>query len=102
MRLKQNELGDSYEPVLTASTRLADDMVEVRIRDNGVGIAEDVVDRIFNPFFSTREGALGAGLGLPIAADVARRAGGDLSTDSVYGEYAEFTMSLPLAAAASA
>ena len=102
MRLKQNELGDSYEPVLTASTRLADDMVEVRIRDNGTGIADDVVGRIFNPFFSTREGALGAGLGLPIAADVARRAGGDLSTDSVYGEYAEFTMSLPLAAAASA
>ena len=102
MRLKQNELGDGYEPVLTASTRLADDMVEVRIRDNGTGIADDVVGRIFNPFFSTREGALGAGLGLPIAADVARRAGGDLSTDSVYGEYAEFTMSLPLAAAASA
>ena len=102
MRLKQNELGDSYEPVLTASTRLADDMVEVRIRDNGTGIADDVVGRIFNPFFSTREGALGAGLGLPIAADVARRAGGDLSADTVYGEYAEFTMSLPLAAAASA
>ena len=102
MRLKQNELGDSYEPVLTASTRLADDMVEVRIRDNGAGIADDVVGRIFNPFFSTRGGALGAGLGLPIAADVARRAGGDLSADTVYGEYAEFTMSLPLAAAASA
>ena len=102
MRLKQNELGDSYEPVLTASTRLADDVVEIRIRDNGAGIADDVVDRIFNPFFSTREGALGAGLGLPIAADVARRAGGDLSADTVYGEYAEFTMSLPLAAAASA
>ena len=62
MRLKQNELGDSYEPVLTASTRLADDMVEVRIRDNGAGIADDVVGRIFNPFFSTRGGALGAGL----------------------------------------
>ena len=102
MRLKQNELGDSYGPLLTVSTRLEGDVVEVRIRDNGVGIAEDVVDRIFNPFFSTREGALGAGLGLPIAADVARRAGGDLSTDTVYGEYAEFTMSLPLAAAASA
>ena len=78
MRLKQNDLGDSYEPVLTASTRLADDVVEIRIRDNGAGIADDVVGRIFNPFFSTREGALGAGLGLPIAADVARRAGGDL------------------------
>ena len=102
MRLKKNELGDIYEPVLTASTRVADDAVEVRIRDNGTGIADNVVDRIFNPFFSTREGALGAGLGLPIAADVARRAGGDLSAKTVHGEYAEFTMSLPMAASAAA
>ncbi len=101
MRLKRNELGDSYEPVLTASTRLSGDVAEVRIRDNGTGIAGDVFDKIFNPFFSTREGALGAGLGLPIAADVARRAGGDLSATTVHGEYAEFTMSLPVAAASS-
>ena len=102
MRLKQNELGDSYESLLIASTRLVDNVVEVRIRDNGTGIADDVVGRIFNPFFSTRDGALGAGLGLPIAADVSRRAGGDLSADTVHGEYAEFTMSLPAAGTASA
>ena len=54
-----------------------------------------MVGRIFDPFFSTREGVLGAGLGLPIAADVARRMGGDLSVDTVFGEYTEFTMSLP-------
>lgn len=101
MRLKQNELGDSYEPVLTASTRLEGDVVEVRVRDNGTGIADDVFDKIFNPFFSTHEGALGAGLGLPIAADVARRAGGDLSAKTEHGEYAEFTMSLPAAGSAS-
>ena len=69
------------------------------MRDNGPGIADDVVGRIFNPFFSTRDGALGAGLGLPIAADVARRLGGDLSVDTVYGEYAEFTLSLSAATA---
>ena len=101
MRLKKRELGDSYEPLLTASSRQVDDEVEVRIRDNGTGIADDMVDRIFNPFFSTREGALGAGLGLPIAADVARRAGGDLSMDTVHGEYAEFTLTLPAAASAA-
>ena len=89
-------LGESYEPVLTVSSRVVDDnVVEVRVRDNGPGIADDVVGRIFDPFFSTREGAMGAGLGLPIAADVARRLGGDLSVDTAYGEYAEFTLSLP-------
>ena len=98
MRLKQEELGDSYEPVLAVSSRLVDGTAEVKVRDNGPGIADDVVGHIFNPFFSTRDGALGAGLGLPIAADVARRLGGDLSVDTVYGEYAEFTMTLPTAA----
>ena len=95
MRTKQDEQGDSYGPLLTVSSQGGDGVVEIRIRDNGTGISEDVVGKIFDPFFSTRDGALGAGLGLPIAADVARRAGGDLSVDSVFGEYAEFTMSLP-------
>ena len=95
MRHRREAEGDVYEPMLTVSTRKVEDMVEVHLRDNGTGIADYVVGRIFDPFFSTREGIMGAGLGLPIAADVARRAGGDLSVDTVYGEYAEFTLSLP-------
>ena len=78
MRLKRDASDDSYEPMLVISTRLVGDVAEIRVRDNGPGIPEDVVGRIFNPFFSTRDGALGAGLGLPIAADVARRLGGGL------------------------
>ena len=95
MRLQRNDLGDTYEPQLTVSSRLVGDMIEVRVRDNGFGIADDMVGRIFNPFFSTRDGAAGAGLGLPIAADVLRRVGGDLSVETQQGEYAEFTMSIP-------
>ena len=87
---------EGFEPTLSVATRRVDDTVEIRIRDNGPGIADDIVGRIFNPFFSTRDGAVGAGLGLPLAADVARRYGGDLSVDTVYGEYAEFVMSLQL------
>ena len=91
----QQKQGEEYSPVLNVSSHLVDDLIEVRVRDNGPGIAEDAMDRIFNPFFSTRDGALGAGLGLPIAADVARRLGGDLVADTVFGEYAEFTMHMP-------
>ena len=97
MWLKLEDSGNSYQPVLSVSSHKVDDVVEVRVLDNGPGIADDVVGRIFNPFFSTREGILGAGLGLPIAADVARRLGGDLLVDTVYGEYAEFTIRLPVA-----
>lgn len=96
MLLKQAAAADGYEPILAVSTRVADNAAEIRVRDNGTGIADDVLDQIFNPFFSTREGVSGAGLGLPIAADVARRLGGDLSVDSVYGDFTEFTMTLPL------
>ena len=87
--------GDEYLPILTVSSRRSDGMVDVRVRDNGPGIEDEVVGRIFNPFFTTREGTMGAGLGLPIAADVARRLGGELVVDTVYGEYAEFTMHIP-------
>ena len=93
---QKRKASEGYEPVLIVSSRRVGDMVEIRLRDNGTGISDDVLGRIFNPFFSTRDGAAGAGLGLPIAADVARRFGGDLSVDTVYGEYAEFIMTLPI------
>ena len=99
MRTKLAEIGGEYSPHLNVSSHLADEVVEVRIKDNGHGIQEENLGKIFNPFFTTREGALGAGLRLPIAADVAQRAGGDLVGDTEYGEYAEyaeFTMHIPV------
>ena len=95
MRAKQAELGSEYIPLLTVSSRMQGGMVEIRVRDNGPGISDDIVDRIFNPFFTTSEGTSGSGLGLPFAADVARRHGGDIIVDTVFGEYAQFTMNLP-------
>ena len=96
MWLRQSEdAGSEYQPKLLIATSVDGASFELRVRDNGTGISDDVLSHIFNPFFSTREGALGAGLGLPIAADVARRAGGNLAVDTVHGEYAEFTFSLP-------
>ena len=95
MQIKRQEERDGYEPRLNVSSVLNEGTVEVRVRDNGPGIPEENVGRIFNPFFTTREGALGAGLGLPIAADVSRRLGGDLIVETATGEYAEFIMHLP-------
>ena len=93
---EEDRPGLEYSPLLTVSSHVVDDVIEVRVRDNGPGIEDDVLGRIFNPFFTTREGILGAGLGLPIAADIARRMGGDLVVDTVFGEYAEFTMHVPV------
>ena len=97
MLQKQEASDHAYEPELSVTTQLTESVALVRIRDNGPGIADDVIGHIFNPFFTTHSGILGAGLGLTIAADVARRLGGDLSVDTVYGEYTEFTMNIPVA-----
>ena len=85
---------EGYRPQLQVSSRLVDDVIEVRVRDNGTGIDPASLDRIFDPFFTTRAGKLGAGLGLYIAADVARESGGELTVESQPGSYAEFLFTL--------
>ncbi len=95
MRSKQGELGAAYEPALSVSSRLTDGLVEIKVRDNGTGIADDKVGHIFDPFFTTSEGTEGTGLGLSITADVVRDLGGDLLVDTVHGEYAEFIIRIP-------
>ena len=96
------EAGDrpGYEPRLLVSTRLEGDLAAVVVSDNGTGIADDILPSIFDPFFTTRDGALGAGLGLPLAADVARRGGGDLTVETEVGRGSVFTLTVPLALAA--
>ena len=98
MRVRR-ESGDEpgYEPRLLVSSHLLDGEVAVVVSDNGIGIAEDVLPSIFNPFFTTRAGALGAGLGLPLAADVIRRGGGSLTVDTTFGSGSAFTATVPLA-----
>ena len=86
-----------YEPRLLVSTDLRGEEVAVVVSDNGTGIAEDILPSIFNPFFTTRAGALGAGLGLPLAADVVRRGGGALTVETTFGSGSAFTVTVPLA-----
>ena len=96
MQLKRAEQGQAHQPRRNVSPRLAGEMIEMLVRDNGPGIPDEKLGRMFNPFFSTREDALGAGLGPSIDADVARQMGGDLVVDTGFGEYAEFTIHLPV------
>ena len=97
MHQRARETGDGYVPSLLVRAGPCDEGMEVVVRDNGTGISDEVLPSIFNPFFTTRSGVLGAGLGLMVASDIARRCGGDLTVDTVYGDYAEFRMVLPAA-----
>lgn len=88
--------GEPYMPTLWISTRKGDENVEIRIKDNGGGMPPDVIDKIFNPFFTTKPTDKGTGLGLAISNDIVRQHGGAISVDSKQGEYTEMTIELPL------
>ena len=95
------ETEQGYRPRLTLGTRREASTVVISIRDNGTGIAPEVVDRIFNPFFTTRPGNHYAGLGLSISHDIVRAHGGTLSADSEPGHFTEIAIWLPVSVAAA-
>jgi two-component system, NtrC family, sensor kinase len=91
--------GGDYEPVVAASTKNLGDRVEIRIRDNGTGIAPDVKDKMFNPFFTTKPTGEGTGLGLSISHDIiVKQHAGSIDVDTLPGEFTEITVILPRAA----
>jgi two-component system, NtrC family, sensor kinase len=79
------------------STRRVANKVEIRISDNGTGIPAHLLDKIFQPFFTTKPTGQGTGLGLSLSYDIITRGnGGNLKVNSVEGEGAEFIIELPL------
>ena len=87
-----------FQPTLWLKTARSDDHVEVRIRDNGTGMPPDVVEKIFNPFFTTKPTNQGTGLGLSISSDIVRRHGGHIAVESESGEFTEMCITLPVEA----
>lgn len=86
----------SFEPTLSASTRSLGDKVEIRIRDNGAGITDEVKAKMFNPFFTTKPAGEGTGLGLSLSHDiVVKQHGGAIEVETEPGAFTEFTIVLP-------
>ena len=88
--------GRSYMPTVRTTSRKLADGIEIRIHDNGKGIPPDVVDKIFNPFFTTKATDQGTGLGLAITSDIIREHGGSIQVNSTPGESTEMVLTLPL------
>ena len=87
-----------FQPTLTVATRDLGEVVEVRVRDNGIGIPAEIRDKLFQPFFTTKPTGEGTGLGLSISYDiVTQQHGGTIEVDSRVGEFTEFTIRLPRA-----
>ena len=86
----------AYEPTVDVSTKTKDHIIELTVRDNGNGIPPKVVDKIFQPFFTTKPTGQGTGLGLSLSYDIVKAHGGELKVDSKEGEGAEFVMVIPI------
>ncbi|MFT5886326.1 MAG: two-component system NtrC family sensor kinase [Arcticibacterium sp.] len=86
-----------YIPKISVITKKVDQMVEIKIRDNGIGISTDIQNKIFQPFFTTKPTGEGSGLGLSISYEIITKGHqGELLVNSVLGEFSEFIIYLPL------
>jgi len=85
---------DSYEPTVLVTTNKFDDKIQIIVKDNGNGIPQKIVDKIFQPFFTTKPTGEGTGLGLSLAYDIVKAHGGELKVESKDGDFTEFTIEL--------
>lgn len=87
---------ENYEPVVTVSTKKEGDKIEIRVKDNGTGIPQKVLDKIFQPFFTTKPTGQGTGLGLSLSYDIITKGhGGELKVETKEGEGTTFIVSIP-------
>ncbi len=93
--VKLKEGGADYEPQLRLTTRAVEDSIEIRIRDNGSGIPDELVEKIFHPFFTTKPTDQGTGLGLALSSDIIRQHGGSIRVETEAGEFTEMIIALP-------
>lgn len=93
---KQQSGQDTYKPFVRVSTRREKDKVLISVRDNGSGIPQALIDKIYQPFFTTKPTGEGTGLGLSLSYDIITKGhGGTLVVDTVENEFTEFVISLP-------
>ena len=83
-------------PTIQVTTYAGNGRAEIKIRDNGSGIPEEIRDKIFQPFFTTKPSGVGTGLGLSMTYDIIKMHKGSLDIDTAEGQYTEFIITLPL------
>ncbi len=92
---KKKQQEDHYDPTVTVSTKKIADKIFISIKDNGGGIPQKVIEKIFHPFFTTKPTGQGTGLGLSLSYDIIQAHGGELKVYTEDGEGAEFVIVIP-------
>ena len=93
---KEKQANSNYDPTVSINTKKVDDKIEIRVIDNGNGIPQKVLDKIFQPFFTTKPAGQGTGLGLSLSYDIITKThGGEFNVETKEGEGTTFIVSLP-------
>ena len=92
---KAKQQTNGYEPVISLYTKKINDKVEITVKDNGNGISQKVVDKIFQPFFTTKPTGQGTGLGLSLSYDIIKAHGGEIKVETKEHEGSQFIIQLP-------
>src|ERR1019366_2890207 len=93
---KAKQQPKDYEPTVSVSSKKMGDKVVLTVKDNGNGIPQKVIDKIFQPFFTTKPTGQGTGLGLSLSYDIIKAHGGEIKVNTIEGEFTEFVIQLPL------
>jgi len=94
---KKKTADENYQPGVSIQTKKLNDKAEIRVSDNGYGIPQNIIDKIFQPFFTTKPTGQGTGLGLSLSYDIIKAHGGEIKVESKEGEGSEFLIQLPVA-----
>ncbi len=86
----------AYEPTVTVIQKKSGGKILISVKDNGNGIPQKALDKIFQPFFTTKPTGQGTGLGLSLSYDIVKAHGGELKVETKEGEGTEFIISLPI------
>ncbi|MBA3284089.1 MAG: hypothetical protein H0U27_03380, partial [Nitrosopumilus sp.] len=92
---KMKQQNGDYEPTVSVSTKKIADKVEIRVADNGTGIPQKVLDKIYQPFFTTKLTGQGTGLGLSMSYDIIKAHGGEIKVETQEGEGSTFIIQFP-------
>jgi len=87
----------NYEPTVSVCTKKVDNKIEIHVCDTGTGIPQKVIDKIFQPFFTTKPTGQGTGLGLSLSYDIIKVHGGEIKVTTEEGVFTEFIVQLPQA-----
>ena len=93
---KAKQEPNGYEPVISVNTKKNDNKIIITVSDNGNGIPRKVVDKIFQPFFTTKPTGQGTGLGLSLSDDIIKAHSGEIKVNTKENEGSEFIIELPL------